>query len=357
MNNENKVTILAVDDNPFLLDMVMAVLEGEGYNVTPCNGGEEAIRTFKEKKFDAVLTDIKMPKITGIDLLETLHGLNSDIPILLMTAYPEIGVAVDAVKKGAFDFILKPFEPQYIIHAVKKAVEHSRLIQMEKDYKKHLEEEVSKRTLELSKALVIVNSMNEEIVYRLMVVAEFRDEDTGAHIKRIGRYSGRIAEELGMSKSFVDMITIASTMHDIGKVGIPDNILLKPGPLTAEEWGVMKTHSTLGGNMLADSSQPALQMAATIALTHHEKWDGSGYPKGLKGNEIPVEGRICLLADHYDALRSKRPYKLPFDHEKTCKIIIEGDGRTEPQHFEPRLLEAFLDIAPMMDEIYKKNQD
>lgn len=360
MNIENKVMILVVDDNSIALNSVRLVLEGEGYDVTSCTNGEEAISKFLEGKFDAVLTDIKMPKITGIELLETIHGLNSDIPILLMTAYPQIGVVVDAVKKGAFDFILKPFEPQYIIHAVKIAVEHSRLIQMEKNYKRQLEEDVRKRTLELSRTLKIVKSMNEEIVYRLMVVAEFRDEDTGAHIKRIGVYSGMIAEKLGMSKSFVDMITLASTMHDIGKVGIPDNILRKPGPLTPEEWDIMKTHAALGGKMLAESSQSMLQMATAIALTHHERWDGSGYPIGLKGDEIPLEGRICMIADHYDALRSKRPYKPPFDHDKACKIIIEGDsegGRAKPQHFEPRMLKAFLDVAPMMNKIYKENED
>src|SRR4030065_1130908 len=282
MSSENKASILAVDDNTFFLDAVRFILEGEMYDVVACTDPEEAVREFKEKRFDIVLTDIKMPKITGIELLETLHGLNSEIPVLLLTAYPELGVAVDAVKKDAFDFIIKPFEPEYLVHTVRKAGNHSRLIQMEKNYKIQLEEDVRKRTQELADAFTIVKNLNMEIVQRLTVVSEFRDEDTGEHIKRIGYYSGMIAEELGMPKDYVETITLASTMHDIGKIGIPDNVLLKPGPLTPEEWAVMKTHTTIGERMLLGSSQNALRMAGDIALFSHERWGGTGFPNWVK---------------------------------------------------------------------------
>ncbi|MBI3399735.1 MAG: response regulator [Deltaproteobacteria bacterium] len=357
MNIEAQISTLVVDDDGYVLNSISMLLRDYGYLATACNNAAEALAELQKKQFDVVLTDIQMPGMSGIELLEKIHSGNRDIPVILMTGYIEMDAAIEAVKKGAFDFILKPYNPDYLVNSLKRAVNYHRLIEMEKNYKHRLEEEVRKRTMELAEALSMVKSMNMEVVHRLTVVSEYRDTDTGAHIKRIGAYSGRLAEALDMDQDFTEAITLTGSMHDIGKIAIPDNILLKPGPLTREEFAVMKTHTSIGREMLADSPHPRLKMAANIALAHHEKWDGSGYPQGLKGEGIPAEGRITMIADTYDALRSKRPYKLPFSHEEACRIITEGDGRTKPEHFDQKMLKVFIEMAPVFDEVFETYRD
>jgi putative two-component system response regulator len=347
---DNNNNILIVDDDPYVLESVSKMLDEYGYAVTACSCGEDAIAQLIKSESQLILTDIKMPGISGIELLEKIHAIHPKMPVILMTGYAELDLAIDAIKKGAFDFITKPYNPEYLIHTIEKANRYTDLLQMEDDYKNRLEETVRHQTQEIF-------NLSKEVINRLTAVAEFRDVETGSHISRIGLYANVMAEQLDMPMYFIDAISYASSLHDIGKIGIPDNILLKPGIFTSEEFEIMKAHTTIGEKMLSDSSHAFLQLGASIALNHHERWDGTGYPTGLKGDKIPMEGRIVIVCDQYDALISKRPYKEPLEHEEVVKIITEGDGRTMPEHFDPEVLSAFKKVTPLFKEIHDEYQD
>jgi putative two-component system response regulator len=355
--NTERGKIVLVDDDQYVLDSTATLLRISGIDVTAVDSGEKAMAALAAGGYDLVLTDVNMPVMTGIELLRCIREKEEEMPVILMTAYAELNIAVSAVKEGAFDFIIKPYSPAHLIHAVEKGIRFGHLKELEKNYKTELELTVAKRTRQLADALAQLRSMSEETIARLTNAAELRDEDTGRHISRIGIFAARLAESLGADPEFVSNIRIASAMHDVGKIGIPDSVLLKDGPLTSVEFELMKTHTVVGRKILAGSSFPMLQMAERIALSHHERWDGTGYPQGLKGAESPLEARIVMIVDQYDALRSKRVYKPPFSHEKACSIILEGDGRSMPEHFDPELHEAFRRVSPDFEGIYEANRD
>jgi putative two-component system response regulator len=282
----------------------------------------------------------------GFQVMEGLKEIEPDgyLPVLVITAQP--GHKLRAFQTGAKDFISKPFDLAEVLARVSNMLEVRLLHKELHNYNDVLEQRVRERTADLQENYL-------ETIFTMTRAAEHKDEDTGAHVLRISYYSRELARMLGMDEEFIDKIFFASPMHDIGKIGIPDHILLKPGSFTPDEWEVMKGHTSMGAKILGNSKSPYLKMGAEIALNHHESWDGRGYPNGKRGEAIPLTARIMNICDIYDALRSKRPYKPAFDHLQTVDIITRGDNRTQPQHFDPVIFAAFKQNHQSFRDIFE----
>ncbi|MFP4477564.1 MAG: HD domain-containing phosphohydrolase [Desulfatibacillaceae bacterium] len=339
---KDKSRVLAVDDEDRNLRLMEAMLLPLGYDVGLATNGEEALCEVRDNPPDVILLDIMMPGVDGFEVARRLKAEDHTriIPIIMVTALEAVDDRVKAYEAGADDFLTKPVDKMELKARVASALKVKAYNDHMVDYQRTLEAEIARRTRQLEGAFVRIREASLDTIMRLSRAAEYKDDHTGEHIQRMSRYAVSIARAMGLGQKVCDSILYATPMHDVGKIGIPDRILLKPMRLDPEEWRIMKRHTLIGAQILSGSEVGFIKLAEVVAMTHHERWDGNGYPNGLAGTKIPLAGRIAAVADVFDALISRRPYKDAMSVDESFAIIEEGRGI----RFDPDVVDAFFSV-------------
>ena len=338
--------LLIVDDDPGVREVLYRWLIDEGYPCECAGSAEEALELLRPGAFALVVADIGLPGKSGVELLREVRDRLPDTAVMMVTALTDRLTAIRALELGAYGYLIKPFERNEVVINVVNALERRRLVLQSEAYGRRLEEKVRQQTSDLRVS-------HEEISLRLIAAQEYRHDETGAHIRRIGLYAEAVGRRMGYPRELTEMLRLAAPMHDVGKIGIPDSILLKKGKLDPGEWEIMKTHTTIGARILKGSAIELLNLSREIALCHHEKWDGSGYPNGLAGDDIPEAAHVVAILDVYDALVHERVYRPAFPEEKALGIMREGSGT----QFRPALLDLFLEMLPELRRIRQQIKD
>lgn len=352
-----QANILVVDHQKLNITVITKILTHDGYTGIQSTQDPFSVVSFcEEENIDLIILDINMPKLDGFGVIKSLREDLSESqipPVLVVTDVVSQEFRREALICGARDYIVRPFDMREFLARVHNLLEVWQANQIVEFQKEILEQKVQERTKELRAAHDELQDSRLDVVWRLGRAAEYRDNETGMHIIRMSQIAAMLARAYGMDEEEADLLLVACPMHDIGKLGIPDRVLLKPGQLNKEEWEIMQTHAQIGADILVGGESDLMIMAHEIALTHHEKWDGSGYPNGLKGENIPLTGRISALADVFDALTSERPYKKAWSVDEAMDFIRSESGK----HFEPRLVELLEEKMPKVREIKAKYSD
>jgi len=352
--------ILVVDDEEPIRRLLGYMLQSHGYEVVLAAEAKEARQKLEEQPYALVLCDVNMPGESGMDLVRNILSQHPHTAAIMVTGLDSAVLANAALDMGAFGYIVKPFESNEVLINVSNALRRRRLEIDNRLHRENLEDIVRTRTMALQQALTWLErsekelrASREETIQRLAIAAEYRDSATAQHIQRMSHYCELLARRYGLSNERCDLIRTASPMHDIGKIGTPDHVLLKPGKFTQDEFNVIAQHAEIGYRILAGSDAEILNVAASIALTHHERWDGTGYPRQLKGEAIPVEGRIAAIADSFDALTTARVYKPAFDFHHAVDLMSKHRG----EHFDPELLDVFMASLSDIQRIHDQYAD